>query len=278
MKISELHNKLYEILIVVDGICRQNNIRYWLHGGTAIGAVREHNFIPWDDDLDIKILAEDYFVFRDLMRNYLPPHLHLIEPQDFNPYFYDMTIRILDDRWLLRKERADDSVYNYYTNRVGIDVFISCGCPKNVLAQKFFIIQNSILYGMCMQYRNSIDYSKYTLIQKMQVAVLRWIGKIYSGNSPDRILKLWFKFINTYDANKTGWRIMINSPIGGYYMVPLPNRWFAGTTYFKIRDIPFPLISGYDEELRFIFGNYMVPERNTDKYFVHLDAEDFEDL
>ena len=157
-------------------------------------------------------------------------------------------------------------------------MFLSCGCPKNTIAQKFFILRNNILYGMCMRFRKSIDYSKYTIIQKVQVALLRCLGKIYSGNTPERVYHTWLNFIQSYDANKSGCRIMINSPIGGYYMVPLPNEWFKGTVYSKIRELDVPLIAGYDQELQFIFGNYMVPERNTDKYIVHLDEEDFDEV
>ena len=278
MKIEDLHDKLYEILTIVNRICSENNISYWVDGGTEIGAVRDKNFIPWDDDADIKILAEDYPDFRTIMKKNLPPHLHLIEPQDFSPFFYDMTIRILDDRWFLRKERPEDKAYHYYTNRVGIDVFLFCGCPEGALAKKYFIIKNSILYGMCMRFRYTVDYSKYSLIQKVQVVLLRWLGAIYAGNSPDRILRTWYNFIRTYDANKTGWRIAINSPIIGYYMIALPNRLFSGTVYSNIRDLPVPLILGYDEELRIFYGNYMVPDRNPKKYFTHLDAEDLENI
>ena len=127
MKICELHDRLYDILIIIYKICRENDIPYWVHGGTAIGAVRERDFIPWDDDLDIKIMSEDYEAFREAMIKNLPSHLHLIEPPDFYPYFYDMVIRILDDRWFLRKEKPEAKAYKDYTNRVGIDVFLSCG-------------------------------------------------------------------------------------------------------------------------------------------------------
>ena len=44
----------------IDELCIKNGIEYSLNGGSAIGAIRHHGFIPWDDDLDIEMFREDY--------------------------------------------------------------------------------------------------------------------------------------------------------------------------------------------------------------------------
>ncbi len=61
---DELRQKQMEVLDYVAAFCDENGIRYWIEGGTLLGAIRHKGYIPWDDDIDIAMLREDHTRFR----------------------------------------------------------------------------------------------------------------------------------------------------------------------------------------------------------------------
>lgn len=68
-RMDEVKKEMLRLLSVVDKICRQKGLKYWIDGGTMIGAVRHKGFIPWDDDIDISLLKTDYNILLNELRS-----------------------------------------------------------------------------------------------------------------------------------------------------------------------------------------------------------------
>ena len=66
-----------EVLDEIRRICQANNIRYFADWGTLLGAVRHQGFVPWDDDLDICMLRDDYNRFLEIAPGQLSSYFEL---------------------------------------------------------------------------------------------------------------------------------------------------------------------------------------------------------
>ena len=64
--LKKLHESEVKVLDEIVRVCNNNDLRYFLMGGTLLGSIRHKGFIPWDDDLDIAMPREDYEKFLEI--------------------------------------------------------------------------------------------------------------------------------------------------------------------------------------------------------------------
>lgn len=261
-----LHDVLYEMLCCVDDICQAEKIPYMLGGGTLLGAVRNHDFIPWDDDIDLCIWKKDYPRFKSVLQKNLPSHLHFIEPADLFPSFYDYIPRIIDDRYLCHDPAEEDIFYGNKLNHLSIDIFIVENGANSSTGVRLLAIQQKMLYGLAMGHRFP-DYKTHRgLIQKVQTTVLCSIGKRISIN---KISKWYEKICCRYENSEGKYCIIIND-LPSFMGLPYERKWFIGILKLPFRHRLFPVQSGYHEKLTLQYGNYLIPVHNDQLFKKHI--------
>ncbi|MBR1445797.1 MAG: LicD family protein, partial [Alloprevotella sp.] len=117
-----LQSEMLDMLTVVGDILDRAGVRWWMQGGTLLGAMRHGGFIPWDDDMDIDVLADDVPKMVEALRRELPPHLSLPEPPSRTPIY-----KVRNTRTFF-VERGDDFSQDY-NKGVFIDIFPQAACP-----------------------------------------------------------------------------------------------------------------------------------------------------
>ena len=78
--LKKLQSELLLILVDIKTVCDKYQIDYMLCFGTALGAVRHHGFIPWDDDVDVMMLRKEYCRFREAFLKEFSDRYEIVEP------------------------------------------------------------------------------------------------------------------------------------------------------------------------------------------------------
>ena len=118
------------ILKDVHEFVKNMDIKYFLDAGTLIGAVRHKGFIPWDDDIDIGMLREDYEKFLKIAKDELPEHLFLQTFEndlDYDIYQVPCKIRYNNTLYLEEEIVENENMHN----GLFIDIFPYDSLPKN---------------------------------------------------------------------------------------------------------------------------------------------------
>lgn len=132
-----------DILRAFVRVCEQLNLRYYLLGGTLLGAVRHQGFIPWDDDIDIGMPRADYERFLEQGGGLLPDHLFL-QTNVTDPEYPLCFAKIRDSRTTFVESSVGDRKINH---GVFLDIFPLDYYPEGVFERATFTLRKKLLCG-----------------------------------------------------------------------------------------------------------------------------------
>lgn len=250
--IEKLHQIDLEIVKNVIKICEKYNLKYFMLGGTMLGAIRHGGFIPWDDDIDLGMPRKDYETFLEIAEKELPDYLQVVNYKNTPSYQYYIT-RIQDKNVKVIEERiGNDSKFTY----ASIDIFPIDGTPNNKLLRKLYffrVLSHRAL--MSLYYKDSIDRKrKRGTIEKAFLWIMEKIPfeKIIDPyKEKEKIDKLLSS--QNVDTSK-----YIGNIMGAYRTREIvPKEWYGKGTKYKFEDIELNGFDKYHEYLRYTYGDYM---------------------
>ena len=150
-----------DILLEVVNFCDNNSIKYFLIGGTLLGAIRHNGFIPWDDDIDIGMFRDDYEKFLDLFPSYVSnKNLYIQNKRNTPsvPYLFSK-IRLKDSVAIDRETQ-----YAKFKKGIFIDVFPLDKVPEKDNLSLLFTYKLITLLKIITLYKTGFKSLKYPLL------------------------------------------------------------------------------------------------------------------
>ncbi len=250
---EEIQRIEFEILKLFASFCEDNALRYYLSGGTLLGAVRHGGFIPWDDDIDVIMPRPDYNRFVELFQKAIDERRLPRENLRLSVNEIDTVTRVMDTRTVARMHAFDQR------NDIGlwIDIFPMDGMPDNRFVRRFHYIKIRLLRD-CLFFlttkRNIRRRSRAaSVLQYVAVPfrpILRRIGVARFATIINRTASKYdFDTSRLVAAISAGYGLQeVN--VREDYIVPMR---------IKFRDAEFQTTAAYHTYLTQLYGDYMQP-------------------
>lgn len=220
-------------------VCEILGLKYYVLGGTLLGAVRHKGFIPWDDDIDIGMPREDYEKFISLGQAYLPENLFVqtfLTDPGYPANF--AKIRNSDTTFI------ETSVRNCNMNHgIYIDIFPLDYYPE----KKAFWFE---LKKLLLTLRISTVFTKTKTKGKTRIA--RWVAcVIYPSHR--KALERREKLFRSVKRSEL---IVNNCGAWGKKEI-IPDEWYQEGCLLEFEGLKVRAPKGYDEWLNQVYGDYM---------------------
>lgn len=267
-KIHRIRQLELELILQIDEICKKHNIKYFLAGGSMLGALRHGGFIPWDDDMDIGMLPEDYKKFVKVC----PPELtaeYSYQTTDLEPaslYIHDK-IRIKNTVFTTRYANQFQM-----QNGVYVDIFVYYKTSNKPRKQRRHIKQIMFMRRILgMRWVNKPRKNFHYYKSLVMLPIMRLFPTTFYRHRYIKLLEKYEKKNTDFLIDGSGFNL---DKVGAF-----PREWFDEITYREFGGHSLPVLKRYDDYLSHWYGEkYMellpFSSRNSVHDVIRIDLGD----
>lgn len=265
-KLRQLQLTELEILKEFVRICDKYGLRYYLVGGTLLGAVRHQGFIPWDDDIDVAMMRADYERFAEICQEELDSQYFYQSPET-DPYYFLTYAKIRKNNTEIYEERFRNSKFH---KGIFIDIFPLDFCPKPGLICHFLFNALAV-----MNYRGQVDSGeKYVPYQEISGKIGYWLLRVLA---PRQIVRLRRRCVRLSEQLSKHQYIASYSGAYGYRKEVFPYLWFQSNVYLPFAGQEFSSPVMFHPFLSQVYGvKYLaLPPKSERTYHIQLNKIHF---
>lgn len=222
LTIAEVKKSQLGILQKLHNVCCENNLRYYICGGTLIGAVRHKGYIPWDDDVDVVMPIKDIIKLSEILKN--DKDFSFISFADDLEYF-DICSLMVDNSTI-----CDFNGFMQLSSGVSIDVFPFTGVPDGEKELSVYL-----------ETMRNLDMDKW--------------NKLYDIKECKNALKKQVDYMLSfdYDSHNT-----IGNVLGRYFVKDIfPRAYFDETVPMEFEGLELTAPKEWHNYLTKLYGDYM---------------------
>lgn len=246
-RLSSIQNILLAYLLEVDRICRKHKIKYFLGGGTLLGAIRHHGFIPWDDDADIMMLRPDYEKFCKIAPHEIPQGMSFQTNENDENCFYEFAKFRLDKTIFATGFAKEHKSMN---NGLAFDIFCHDATANSKIGQKIHLAMTLFTRALVF---NKWNNRKIENGSKIQCAITNFCKALFPIRFSLWLEKRTLKFFK----HKKNPKYLYDGMGRNIYNGSFPASYLDEVIYVDFEGEKLPVPKDYDKYLTFLYGDYM---------------------
>ena len=276
--VKQIQDEIVRMLYKLDEICKKYDIRYWVAYGTLLGAVRHQGFIPWDDDLDVCMMREDFQKLCAVPASEWGDEFILCSP-DGDEEIHDKPFgRVYIRNSTIQSYRDIDNWQNRsdgkpWSTKLLLDIFILDRIPDD--DKEFDKMHKKLLVLLSKRYK-LVKLRPVTNKTDIKSKTKNVLKRAYSDLANTVYKKpwrhIWDYAENSIRSHQQGKRV-------GAYCTPDFDKYDYDDIYpldeAKFGDMIVPVPRNWDQMLKDLYGDYMKPPAEKDRGHLDLVYCDF---
>lgn len=257
LEIDTIRRLQLDLLDSVMDFCSQKGLRCWLAGGSLLGAVRHHGYIPWDDDIDLIMPRKDYQYF---LANYPQTEDHMIFSSNTNKECYYTFAKVYNNKTVLIENiKAQVSV------GISIDLFPFDNLPDDP-KKRCRYVKNLLILKRLQWVKLSKISNKKNFTGKVILMMEKFLTFFLR-------LKFIISVINKYsqkysfENESEFWGPL--SALNKRYQEIMKRSWFEEDVLLEFEHKKYPCPKHWHEILTQLYGNYMEPPPPNEQNLTH---------